>query len=610
MADMEIMCDPIRRAVCNGVAENNTVVLVVEDHGRQILNILQNFREENLFFDFRILVKDETILCHRCVLAACSDFFRAMFAVNMRERDAGSVTMNNLSPKAVRAFLDFAYTGKTEITEENVEMFFQLSSFLQVAILSKACSGFLIKTIDLTNCLQLLSLSEGYGSTRLYDHALDFVVQHFHSLTKSSDFLEMNVEILKKCLKADKLSVPDEETVLKVLLQWTKHDLENRQKLFPHLIKLIRLHQMPKETLEDFSRSESLLASNMECTETIREVTQSLQELSGIFNDARPSTTDKYIYVHKTEENGKIQHTFCYNIETDHWKELPKTHIVDLSGSSFASFGEKLFVTGGCKGNCCRAVRVHIAESFHDATDETWCYCPVQNDLFLVPPMKKPRTMHTSVTALNNIYVIGGKTRGPRNTKSLLDVEVYNPLSKEWKSVGPLPRGIYYPEACACESVIYVLGSELETSDIFNPSLDCFFRYNASTDQWSELVAEFGQFFHATLVKAVPVNNTLYICDLSTYKVYSFCPETCVWKGEGSFECAGFNAGAIGIADKIYILGGDYAPDEITDEVQVYHSNRSEWEEVSPMPRALTEFHCHVMQFNRYRDPWKSNPEM
>ncbi|OCT57578.1 hypothetical protein XELAEV_180032914mg, partial [Xenopus laevis] len=137
-----------------------------------------------------------------------------------------------------------------------------------------------------------------------------------------------------------------------------------------------------------------------------------------------------------------------------------------------------------------------------------------------------------------------------------------------------------------------------------NPSLDCFFKYNTETNQWCELVAEFGQFFHATLIKAVPVNNTLYICDLSTYKVYSFCPETCIWKGEGSFECAGFNAGAVGIEDKIYILGGDYAPDEITDEVQVYHSNRSEWEEVSPMPRALTEFYCEVIQFNKYRDPW------
>lgn len=42
-----------------------------------------------------------------------------------------------------------------------------------------------------------------------------------------------------------------------------------------------------------------------------------------------------------------------------------------------------------------------------------------------------------------------------------------------------------------------------------------------------------------------------------------------MWKGEGSFECAGFNAGAVGLRDKIYILGGDYSPDEITDEVQV-----------------------------------------
>nr|XP_006628173.2 PREDICTED: kelch repeat and BTB domain-containing protein 3 [Lepisosteus oculatus]XP_015196704.1 PREDICTED: kelch repeat and BTB domain-containing protein 3 [Lepisosteus oculatus] len=605
---MESRCDPFSQTVCNGVPEKKPVVLVAEDHGQEILSVLQSFREKNAFFDFQILVKGETIPCHRCVLAACSDFFRAMFEVNMRERDDGSVTMSNLSPKAIKAFLDFAYTGQTMITEENVDMLFQLSSFLQISILSKACSDYLIKTIDLLNCLQLLSLSEGYGSTRLYERTLEFVVQHFHTLTKSADFLEMNVNVFKKCLEADELNVPDEEAVLNAVLLWTKHSLENRQKFFPHLIKLVRLHQLPRGVLEEISKSESLLSSNGDCLQIIREVIVSLQDLSGFFPDARPSTTEKYIYVHKTEENGEIRHAFCYNIETDRWKELPHSNLVDMSGSSLASFGEKLFVTGGCKGNCCRAVRLHIAEPFHDATDETWCYCPVQNHFFLIPPMKSPRTMHTSVRALNRVYVIGGKTRGARNIRSLLDVEYYNPLTKDWNSVSPLPRGIYYPEASACNNVIYTLGSEVEIADIFNPSLDCFFRYDAQVNQWSELVAEFGQFFHATLVKAVPVNNTLYICDLSTYKVYSFCPETCVWKGEGSFECAGFNAGAIGIADKIYILGGDYAPDEITDEVQVYHSNRSEWEEVSPMPRALTEFHCQVMRFNRYRDPWKADP--
>ncbi|XP_035183373.1 kelch repeat and BTB domain-containing protein 3 [Oxyura jamaicensis] len=600
--------DYISRPICNGISvpESKINSLVAEGHGQQILKVLQKFREQNTFFDFKIIVKDEIIPCHRCVLAACSDFFRAMFEVNMKERDDGNVTISNLSPKAVRAFLDYAYTGKTEITNDNVEMLFQLSSFLQVSLLSKACSDFLIKSIDLVNCLQLLSLSESYGSDRLFDHALDFVQHHFSLLLRSSDFLEINFEILQKCLEADELDVPEEESVLKAVLQWTKHNLETRQKYLPNLIQKVRLHQLPEKTLQDFLHSEEYLLKSANCSVIINDAVKSVQNFSGLFPDARPSTTEKYIFVHKTDEDGENRHTFCYNIKTDKWKELPNTHMIDLPGSSLSSYGEKIFITGGCKGNCYRTVRLHIAEPFHDATDQTWCYCPVSNEFSIVSAMTKPRTMHTSVVTLNQLFVIGGKTRGAQETRSLLDVECYNPLSKDWKSVSQLPRGIYYPEASACQNIIYVLGSEVEITDAFNPSLDCFFKYNAMTDQWSELVAEFGQFFHATLIKAVPVNCTLYICDLSTYKVYSFCPETCVWKGEGSFECAGFNAGAVGTEDKIYILGGDYAPEEITDEVQVYHSSRSEWEEVSPMPRALTEFYCQVIQFNKYRDPWSS----
>ncbi|XP_053561035.1 kelch repeat and BTB domain-containing protein 3 [Bombina bombina] len=603
---MDLSRDSFGRGVSNGFpfAPKKTISLVAEGHGQQILNILQSFRDQKIFFDFIISVKDKLIPCHRCVLAASSDFFRAMFEVNMKERDGGSVTISNLSPDAVKAFLDYAYTGRAEITDENVDMLFQMSSFLQVPLLSKACSDFLIKIIDTNNCLQLLSISESYGSTRLYDQALEFALQHFSLLTQSVDFLELNIGVLEKCLQDDDLNVPEEEFVLTAVLLWTKHSLETREKFFSQLISKVRLHQLAQSTLQEILVSEQQLLKSTNCLPVIDSAIKSINDAGGLFPDARLSTTEKYIFVHKTAEDGAAQHTFCYNIKTDKWLELPHTHIIDLPGSSISSYGEKIFLTGGCKGSCCRAVRLHIAESYHDATDQTWCYCPASNNSSLVPAMKNSRTMHTSVMALKQLFVIGGKTKGAHNVRSLLDVESYDPLSKEWKSVSQLPRGIYYPEASACKSVIYVLGSEVEITDAFNPSLDCFFKYNAETDQWCELVAEFGQFFHATLIKAVPVNNTLYICDLSTYKVYSFCPETCVWKGEGSFECAGFNAGAVGIEDKIYILGGDYAPDEITDEVQVYHSNRSEWEEVSPMPLALTEFFCEVIQFNKYRDPW------
>ncbi|KAL3992030.1 nucleoredoxin [Sarotherodon galilaeus] len=596
---------------CNGVAERRTMLRVSESHGLQLLGVLRSLRERGLLFDFTIKVQERSFPCHRCVLAACSDFFRAMFEVDMRERDDGSVTLGNQCPAVVASFLDFAYSGEALITEGNVDMLFQLASFLQVSVLSKACSDFLIGTMDLYNCLSLLSLAEGYGSASLLQSANEFVVQNFFELSKTQDFLDMQVDVLELCLRSDALNVPSEEAVVVSLLRWIRHDLPGRQKLLPGLLSLTRLHHLPAPALKSLCDSDPLLCNDESCLALASEAQSRQTKHNGLLTDARPATTQSYIYIHKTEENGEIRHTFCYCLETDQWKELGAGQeegtatMPDPPGSYLTSYAEKMFVTGGCQGNCCRAIRLHVAEPFHDATDEVWCFCPVTLTRTPAPAMLKPRTMHTAVTCLDRVYVIGGRTKGSRGgAPSLLEVEYYNPLAQTWCSVSPLPTAIFYPEASACGSVIYTLGSEVEITDSFNPSLDCFFCYDALQDQWSRLVAEFGQFFHATLVKAVSINKTLHLCDLSTYKVYSFCPETCVWKGEGSFECAGFNAGAVGMRDRIYILGGDYSPDEITDEVQVYYSGRSQWEEVAPMPKALTEFHCQLISFNRYRDPW------
>ncbi|XP_057207835.1 kelch repeat and BTB domain-containing protein 3 isoform X1 [Triplophysa rosa] len=591
------------RFLCDGLSEQRSVFLVSDTHGQQLISVLRTFREQKMLFDFSIRVQDETIPCHRCVLAACSDFFRAMFQLDMRERDDGSVTLSNLPAPAVHTFLDFAYSGEIEIREDNVDVMFQLASFLQVSFLSRACSDFLVQSLDLSNCLQLLAVAEGYGSPCLLRRAAEFVTQNFHVLSSRADFLEMPARVLARCLSSDGLSVPDEESVLRALLRWTRHELQTRESLLPELLSQVRLHHLPRAVLERAARSEVLLSNDERCRRAVRDAAGRVREFSGLFPDARPSTTSSYIYVHKTEENGETRHAFCYDISADRWTELA-TRLSDLPGSALSSFAEKLFVSGGCRGGCRRTTRLHIAEPHHDATDEVWCYCPVSSTFTPAPPMRRSRTMHASISALRGIYVIGGRTAGPSGTCSLLDVEYLDPLRGEWTSVSPLPKAIYFPEASICGNIIYALGSEVEISEAFNPSLDCFFRYDAVADQWCQLVAEFG---HATLVKAVSIHETLYLCDLSTYKVFSFCPDTCVWKGEGSFECAGFNAGAIGVREKIFILGGDYSPDEITDEVQVYDSGRSEWQEVAPMPRALTEFHCQVLSFNTYRDPWKTH---
>lgn len=82
-----------------------------------------------------------------------------------------------------------------------------------------------------------------------------------------------------------------------------------------------------------------------------------------------------------------------------------------------------MFITGGCRGNCCRSIRLHVAEPYHNAIDEVWCFCPVTLTCTPAPAMLKPRTMHTAVTCLDRVYVIGGRTEGTRGeAPSLLEV--------------------------------------------------------------------------------------------------------------------------------------------------------------------------------------------
>lgn len=63
----------------------------------------------------------------------------------------------------------------------------------QVSVLSRACTKFLIGSLDLSNCLTLFSIAEAYGSDSLLRSAEDFVIQNFCDLSKMQDFLNMQV---------------------------------------------------------------------------------------------------------------------------------------------------------------------------------------------------------------------------------------------------------------------------------------------------------------------------------------------------------------------------------------------------------------------------------
>lgn len=92
--------------------------------------------------------------------------------------------------------------------------------------------------------------------------------------------------------------------------------------------------------------TESLICVDESLTSLLSEAQRRQSQYSGLLADARPTTTQSYIYIHKTEENGEIRHSFSYSLGTDQWRELrygEGAHVMpDPPGSHLTSYAEKV----------------------------------------------------------------------------------------------------------------------------------------------------------------------------------------------------------------------------------------------------------------------------
>ena len=82
---------------------------------------------------------------HRVVLAACSDYFRAMFCASsdFREGSQRQVVLAGVSASGMRHLLDYVYTARLRLSLANVHDVLAAATHLQVERVVEACSTYL-----------------------------------------------------------------------------------------------------------------------------------------------------------------------------------------------------------------------------------------------------------------------------------------------------------------------------------------------------------------------------------------------------------------------------------------------------------------------------------
>ncbi len=104
--------------------ENRVLTLRSNHMAKDFLSKLSNIRGRRLFTDVSLVAEDtqegEVLEAHRILLACCSPYFEAMFCGDFKDSNSKTVTIGGLSHSALKATLDFFYTGVLVINQENV----------------------------------------------------------------------------------------------------------------------------------------------------------------------------------------------------------------------------------------------------------------------------------------------------------------------------------------------------------------------------------------------------------------------------------------------------------------------------------------------------------
>lgn len=118
---------------------SETVKYVDDEHKTIFLKLLNEQRLEGEHCDIAVVVEDVKFRAHRCVLAACSNYFKKLF--KKHEVDSSSVIeIDFIRSDIFEEVLNYMYTAKISVKKKDVNLMMSSGQILGIRFLDKLCS--------------------------------------------------------------------------------------------------------------------------------------------------------------------------------------------------------------------------------------------------------------------------------------------------------------------------------------------------------------------------------------------------------------------------------------------------------------------------------------
>ncbi|XP_070534846.1 kelch-like protein 17 [Ptychodera flava] len=497
-------------------------VYTINFHTCQAFQVMNELRQKRKLCDIIIRIEEHEYHAHKIVLAGCCPYLRAMFTNGMLETDKDYVEIRGVDPAAMDLLLDFMYTGKIEITVENVQGVLAGASMLNLSSLRNVCCSFLQSQLDASNCLGIHSFADMYSCVDLEVTARRFIYQHFLEVIKTEEFFLMSEDSLIELLKSDKLQVAREEEVYEAAMKWMYYDFVNRQHLAYNLLQYIRLALLDMQYLKETVYKSDFILQNPDCkslVENALRIRNDNQALSLIGNRAQPQSI--YVVGGRNSVDCQLNSLERYDAIRDKWipqecMTMARTAVgaATLNGLLYAVGGECALAESQEETMYLRCVEcydplhkewlpvvdIDVARSFIAVAalggylyaiggeDRSCSFNTVErydyrtNQWTFAPSMKRKRAGAGVTVCDGKIYAAGGYDKAYHTDRA--SVECFDPEMQEWMFVAEMEKARSGLALVAMDHFIYAFGGRLRHTDQY---FDVAERYNTQTHQWTSI---------------------------------------------------------------------------------------------------------------------------
>ena len=572
---------------------DSTFIIQNPQFGSDVLEKLNTFRIENSFTDVTLEAGCEEFPCHKNVLAVNSPYFKALFSCALKESTQEKISIRDVSAWTLRRIIEYAYTGRLEITVDNAQDMLAAGSLFQFPNVVDACCDFLSKHLHYTNCLGIEHFAHLHSCEDLEQKAYKYALDNFNTVTELDEFLELSTERLCKYLSSDLIDVSREESVFEAAMRWMRHDWPTRKAAACDVLVCVRFATVDVQYLCDTIQKEPIVAN---CDTLSEQVLEAIKYHESKSTDQhgkrrrsmqtesctpRPSTVARQVLVVLGgfyDTNTPTDSVDVFDAGKEKWSSLANMPCT-TSWFSVVALNNDIYVTGGINVTDGRIVRT------------MWKFQSSKRMWTKSTPMLSPRARHASSVSNGKIYVLGGiKLSNEGKIVPVESIESYNSDTQQWCNVGecPFPRkqSVIVPYS---NTLVEIGGTRCESAEDTMESFLC----------GENGVVHSGEQFRLPepiqYSQVVCLDSVFYIMWENSKKFISLNPSKRTFRNLAPMLYTHVHGAASVVDGKIYVSGGllNSKPSRFTE---CYDPDTNTWTQVKSLPVARACQGCVTIQ--------------